>query len=72
MGDVRYIPGMGKSHGEGNGSPLQYSCQGNPMDRGAWWAPVHGVARVRHDLATTQQQTSCPQRESMKIKYTKI
>ena len=38
--------------GEGNGDPLQYSCLGNPMDRGAWRAAVHGVARVRHNLAT--------------------
>ena len=37
---------------EGNGNPLQYSCMGKPMDRGAWWAIVHGVARVGHDLAT--------------------
>ena len=37
--------------GEGNGNPLQYPCIGNPMDRGAWWAIVHGVARVVHDLA---------------------
>ena len=35
--------------GEGNGNPLQYSCLENPMDRRAWWATVHGVARVRHD-----------------------
>ena len=34
---------------EGNGNPLQYSCLENPMDRGAWWPAVHGVARVRHD-----------------------
>ena len=46
------IPGSGRSHGEGNGYPLQYSCLGNPMDRGAWPAIVHGVARVRYDLAT--------------------
>ena len=38
--------------GEGNGNPIQYSCPENPMDRGAWWAIVHGVARVGHDLAT--------------------
>ena len=37
---------------QGNGNPLQYSCLENPMDRGAWQATVHGVARVRHDLAT--------------------
>ena len=35
--------------GEGNGTPLQYSCLENPMDGGAWWAAVHGVARVGHD-----------------------
>ena len=51
-GDLSSIPGSGRSHGEGNDKPLQYSCLGNPMDRGAWWATVHGVARVGHDLAT--------------------
>ena len=40
------IPGSGRSPGEGNGNPLQYSCLGNPMDRGAWWSIVHGVAKV--------------------------
>ena len=35
--------------GEGNGTPLQYYCLENPIDGGAWWAAVHGVARVRHD-----------------------
>ena len=44
IGDVGLIPGWGKSPGEGNGNPLQYSCLVNPMDRGAWWATVHGVA----------------------------
>ena len=38
--------------GEGNGIPFLYSCVGNPMDRGVWQATVHGVTRVRHDLAT--------------------
>ena len=52
-GDLGSIPGLGRSPGEGNGSPLQYSCLENPMDRGAWRAIVHGVARVGHDLATT-------------------
>ena len=37
------IPGLGRSPGEGNGNPLQYSCLGIPTDRGAWWAIVHGV-----------------------------
>ena len=44
-GDVGLIPGSGRSPGEGNGNPLQYSYLGNPMDRGAWQAIVHGVAR---------------------------
>ena len=51
-GDQGLIPGLGRSPGEGNGSPLQYSSLQNPMDRGAWWATVHGVIRVRQDLAT--------------------
>ena len=51
-GDTGLIPGFGGSPGEGNFNPLQYSYLGNPMDRGAWWATVYGVARVRHDLAT--------------------
>ena len=40
------IPGLGRSSGEGNGNPIQYSCLGNPMDRGAWQAIVHGVTKV--------------------------
>ena len=44
-GDAVSIPGSGKSLGEGSDNPLQYSCLGNPMDRGAWWATVHGVAK---------------------------
>ena len=51
-GDAGLIPGSGRSAGEGNGNPLQYSCLRNPMDRGVWWATVHGVAKVRQDLAT--------------------
>jgi len=44
-GDTDLIPGSGRSPGGGNDNPLQYSCPGNPMDRGAWWAIVHGVAK---------------------------
>ena len=47
-GDIRdmgLIPGFGRSPGEGNSKPLQYSCLGNPMDRGDWWATVHGVTK---------------------------
>ena len=43
--DMGLIPGSGRSPGEGNGNPLQNSCLENPMDRGAWWATVHGVAK---------------------------
>ena len=50
--DPGLIPGLRRSLGEGNGSPLQDSCLENSMDRGAWQAIVHGVARVRHDLVT--------------------
>ena len=50
--DVGLIPGLGRSPGEGNCNPLRYSCLGNPMDRGAWLAIVHGVARAGHDLVT--------------------
>ena len=39
------IPGSGRSPGEGNGTPLQYSCLGNPMERGAWWATVHRITK---------------------------
>ena len=47
--DSGLIPESEISHGEGNGNPLQYSCLGNPMDRGAWWATVLGVTRHGHD-----------------------
>ena len=44
-GDMGLIPGLGRSPAEGNGNPLQYSCLGNPMDRGAWWVIVHRGAK---------------------------
>ena len=49
-GDMDLIPGLGRSPVGGHGNPLQYSCLENPMDRGAWWATVHGVAK-KHDLS---------------------
>ena len=49
-GDMSSISGLGRSPREGNCNTLQYSCLGNPKDRGAWWATVHGVTRVEHDL----------------------
>ena len=54
--DSGSVPGLETSPGEGNDNPLQYSCLGNPMDRGLWQATVHGVTkRVRHDWVTKQQ-----------------
>ena len=50
-GDLGSIPGSGRSPGEGNGNPLQYSCLENPMDGGAWWATVHRVAKSRTRLS---------------------
>ena len=50
--DAGSIPGSRRSPEEGNGNPLQYSCLGNPMDRGVWQATVHGLERVNHDLTT--------------------
>ena len=44
-GDLGSIPGLGRSPGEGNGNPFQHSCLENLMDKGAWWATVHGVAK---------------------------
>ena len=49
--DLGLIPGSGRSPGEGNGNPLQYSCLENSMDGGAWWATVHGVAKSRTPLS---------------------
>ena len=55
-GDTGVIPGLGRSPGEGNGNPFQYSCLGNPADWGTWWATVHGVTRF--NLATKGQLSS--------------
>ena len=51
-GDLGLVPGSERSPGGGNGNPLQYSCLENPMDRRVWWAIVHGISRVGHDLVT--------------------
>ena len=50
-GDVGSIPGLGRSHGEGNGNPLQYSCLRNPMDRAICWAIVYGVPKSQAQLS---------------------
>ena len=54
-GDLGLIPGLGRSPGEGNGNSLQYSCLENPMDRGAWRATVHGVAKSQMQLGDEAQ-----------------
>ena len=51
-GDASSIPGSGRSPGVGNGNPLQYSCLENPVDGGAWWDIVYGVAKSRTRLGT--------------------
>jgi len=50
-GDPGSIPGLGRSPGEEDGNPLQYSCLGNSMDRGAWWATVYGIAKSQTQLS---------------------
>ena len=58
IGGLSSIPGSGSSLGGGHGNPLQYSCLGYPMGRGAWWATVHGVAKSGTQLNTAQQRGS--------------
>ena len=61
-GDPGSIPGLGRSPGEGNGNPLQDCCLENPMDRGAWWATVHGVTKesdMTKPLNNNKQQILC-------------
>ena len=55
--EVRLIPGLGGSPGEGHGNPLQYSCLGNPLDRGAWWATVHRVTKSQTRLKRISTHT---------------
>ena len=68
-GDVGSIFDLGRSPGEGNGNLLQYSCLGNPVDRGAWWATIHGVAKSQTRLSMhaagighllNSRHTECP------------
>ena len=57
MKDTGSIPRLGRSSGIGKGNPLQYSCLVNSMDRGAWWATLHGVAKRQMGLRTAQHST---------------
>ena len=62
--DLGLIPGLGRASGAGNGNPLQYSCVGNHMDRGAWWSTVRGVTKSRTQLSTRARvhtHTHCAQ-----------
>ena len=59
-GDAGLIPGSGRSPGEGNGNPLQYSCLRNPMNRGAWWATIHGVAKSQTGLYQLNDNNKLP------------
>ena len=58
-GDTGSIPGLGRSPGGGNGNPIQYSCLGNPMDRGAWRATVHGVTKESDMTEQLSTQDIC-------------
>ena len=67
VGDKGSVPGSGRSPGGGNGNPLQYSRLENPMDRGAWWAIVHGVAKSQTRLSVhthTHTPFQCPRVKS--------
>ena len=67
--DVGLIPGSGRSPGVGNHNPLQYSCLENSMDRGAWWATVHGVSELGTTEHTyTNLKTNLKKRQMLKLK----
>ena len=70
-GDVGLIPGSGRSPGGANSNPLQYSCLENPMDRGAWWATVHGVAKSGTRLSQLSTQPTMPNSQGYSADYQK-
>ena len=75
-GDSGLIPGSGRSHGGGHGNPLQYSCLENPMDTGACWATVYGVAK-QLDMTerlnnNKEHQGSCKRSEHVKVDWAKL
>ena len=59
-GNLRSVPGLGRSPGEGNGSPLDYACLENSMDRGSWRATVHGVAKSQTGLSDSHWKSEDP------------
>ena len=67
-GDMGLIPGLGRSLGEGNGNPLQYPCLENLMDRGSWWAAVHGVTKSQARLSDSHLLTyALPLRDTLDL-----
>ena len=67
-GNMSSIPGLGRSPGEGNGNPLQYSCLGNPMVRRNLEGPIHGVSkRTGHELANKQEQQPCEITDTLSV-----
>ena len=71
-GDPGSMPGLGRSPGEGNGNPLQYSCLENSMDGGAWWATVHGVTKSQTWLSDFTHFTSCDLTQMCLLVYYQI
>ena len=74
-GDTCSVPVLRRSFGGGNGSPLQYSCLGNSMDRGAWWATVHGVTKSPTRVSRQTDRRVLPQgwrREGLEISLVRI
>ena len=67
MGDLGSVPGLGRSPGEGPGNPLQYSCLENPMDREAWWATVHGIAKSRTRLSDFTHSQGKPRKQTVEF-----
>ena len=67
-GDTGTIPGLGRSLEEGNDNPLQYSCLGNPMDSGAWWATVHGITKSQAQLSAKQCNNTVLEAAHLKLR----
>ena len=68
-GDLGSVPGSGRSPGERNGYPFQYSCLENSMDRGAWWATVHGVTKSQADTVYTHCVMKRPQARWLQLTF---
>ena len=66
--DTGSIPGLERSREGGNGNPLPYSCLENPMDRGAWWATVHGISKNQTGLSAHAGLPNCKMRLILEIK----